>query len=183
MPDHNSYNKYSGFSNLSYNIISHLILNSEADNLWKLLKYSSNDALTKFNLTKAEKAALIYKGQEPSTPYKVLTTQFLDDASDERDTQLRIYTGTIYPENYVQGIIDFRMDLICNNKIAVLSNSQNRLDVMFECIMKSLNGRDIEGLGNLYFNADRRKTNSSGFFNPNKFYVGRAIVMSTNYAG
>jgi translation elongation factor EF-G len=181
MPDHESYNKFSGFSNLPYNIISHLILNDEI--IWKLLYYPENDALVQSNLTKVQKRTLIYKGQDDATPFRVFTTQFMDDSFQERQTQLRVYSGLVVPENYVQGVIDYRIDVMCHNKISILDTTENRLDVMFEHIMNALNGRDIESLGKLYFNADRRRTNSSALFNPNDYYIGRGIIMSTNYAG
>ena len=144
------YNKFAGFSNLSYNIITHLISNDEV--IWRLLKNSTNDALTKPNLSIAEKRALIYKGQSDSTPYRVFTSMFIDDAFQAEQTQIRVYTGRVNPENYVTAVVDFVVDVICHNKIAILSNAANRLDVMFEHVMNALNGRDIESLGRLYFN-------------------------------
>ena len=158
-----------------------MILNDET--LWKLLQYPTNDALSKADLTTAQKGALIYRGQEDSTPFRVFTSPFLDDAFDEKQTQIRIYSGTIVPETYVTGIVDFNIDLLCHNKIQILNSAQHRLDVAFENVMQALNGRNIESLGVLYFNEDRRRTNQSGWFKPNDYYVGRRIVMSANYVG
>lgn len=176
--DHD-YNKFTGFSYLSYNIISHLINNDDV--LWKVLKFPNSNALSQPNLSLADKRALIYKGQTDSTPYRVFTTPFMDDAFQEQQTQIRIYTGRVTPENYVTSVVDFVIDVICHNKIAILNNASNRLDVMFEHIMQALNGRNIESLGNLYFNKDRRYSGSgSNYFKPNDYYIGYHIVMSAN---
>jgi hypothetical protein len=175
------YNKFIGFSGLSYNIISHLINND--DTLWKMLKFPTSDALSKPNLTKSEKSALIYKGQEDSTPFRVFTSPFVDDAVEMRQAQIHIYTGRVNPENYVTSVVDFVCDILCHNKIAILSNAANRLDVMFEHVMNALNGRDIESLGRLYFNAARSRGNGSRFIKPNDYYIGYQIVMSANFAG
>jgi len=175
------YNKFTGFSNLPYNIISNLILNDEE--IWKLLNFPTNDALAQPNLTLAQKGALIYKGQEDSTLFRVFTTPFVDDAFEARQTHLHIYPVKVYPENYVMGVVDFAIDIICHNKIAILSNASNRLDVMFEHIMKALNGSDIESVGTLYFNADRQHSGSvSKLMRVNNFYTGYRIIMSVNYA-
>jgi hypothetical protein len=181
MPDYTSYNQFDGFSQLSYNIITHLILNDSV--LWNLLKYPTADALSQTTLGTPQKVALIYKGQTDFTPYRVFTTPFIDDAFDLQQTQLRVYTARVYPETYVTSVVDFAIDIICHNKIAILSSAQNRLDVMFEHIMQALNGRDIESLGKMYFNADRNSRNSSVITKFNSFYIGYRIVMSANYAG
>ena len=49
-----SYNQYDGLQNFTLLIIQHLMLNNE--DIWKLLKYDTQDALEKPNLTREEKA-------------------------------------------------------------------------------------------------------------------------------
>lgn len=184
MPDYTSYNRFSGFSNLSYNIISQLILNDEV--LWRLLKHNTPDALSQTDLTQAQKAALVYKGQTDVESYKVFTTPFIDTAFDEQQTQLRVYTGRVFPDTYVTATVDFVLDIICHNKIAILSNAANRLDVAFEHIMQALNGRDVASLGKLYFNNTGGNGHSgsvSNFIKPNNFYIGYRVIMSVDYVG
>ena len=172
------YNKFYGFSDLSYNIISHLILNDEM--IWKLIKFPTNDAHTKADLTIAEKATLIYKGQSDSTPFRVFTVPFVDDSFEEEQTQLRVFTHRVDPRSYVVATVDFAIDIMCHNKIAILSTAKNRVDLMFEHVMGALNGRDIKSVGNLYFNAQQSPRNRCDLIYFNKYYQGFRIIMSTN---
>jgi hypothetical protein len=175
------YNQFTGISNLPYNIIGKVLTTNE--NIWKLLKYPGNDALSKTNLTLAEKRVMMYKGEEITTtsPYRVFTVRFVDDAFELEQTQLRVYIGRISPSNSVRGKVDFGIDVMCHNKIAILNTYQNRCDVLFEEIMKTLNGKEIGGLGNLYFNVDASSTNVANLSYFNEWYQGYRIVMSTNY--
>ena len=50
------YNSLSALPNAPYNILKYLAQNNE--NIWKLLKYNSYDALSKPNLTMEEKLSL-----------------------------------------------------------------------------------------------------------------------------
>ena len=63
---------------MSYEILKYLILNNE--DIWKLLKYTTPDALSKPNLTLAEKTALIYNGETDASPYRVFRQSCADDA-------------------------------------------------------------------------------------------------------
>ena len=60
-----SYNKYSLLPNVSYNIATYLINNTNAELICRLLNYTTPDAWNSTvnpNLTKAQKGAMIYKG-------------------------------------------------------------------------------------------------------------------------
>jgi hypothetical protein len=178
-----SYNQYAGYSKIPSKIMEYLIFNNES--LWKLCKYNSSDALTESNLTVAEKRALVYGGQPDSSPYRVFTVKFTDDDIEKRQTQIRIYMARVYPKNAQIGMIDFCIDVFCHNKIAVLSYpgyKPNRYDVMFEEIMKTLNGKDIKTLGRLFFNGSSNSRQSADLvsFDKNNWFQGYQIRMSTN---
>jgi hypothetical protein len=176
------YNQYTGYSEIPYKIMSHLMLNN--DILWKLCKYPEPNALSQTNLTLAEKRALVYGGQSDSTPYRVFTVKYTDDAVELMQTQMRIYMARVYPKNYVTGMVDVFIDVFCHNKIAVLSDSKhrNRYDIMFEEVMKTLNGKNVDTLGNLFFNGEANNRNSAELvsFDNNKWFQGYQIRMSVN---
>jgi hypothetical protein len=178
-------NLYAGYSQIPYKVMTHLMNNNE--NLWKLLKYSDLDALQKPNLSLAQKRALIYNPSTPSNEYRLYTTRFIDVAVTEEIARLHIYMGRVDPANAQIGTIDIVFDAFCHNKIAILTYPNykpNRYDVMFEELMKTLNGKDVETLGRLYFN--RRGAggahNGAGLiaFSQDGTYQGYRIVMSVN---
>ena len=170
------YNQFDGFYNYSYEIIVHLLQNDEM--VWKLLYYPDSDAFSKPNLDLPTKANLIYKGQSDATPFRVFTVPFMDDSYEKETTQLRIFTWDVFPKNYVTAISSFAIDIFTHNKIAVLSTGKNRLDLMFEHIMKALNGKNIGSLGKLYFNAEASRNNRMNHLHVNKYYFGNRIIMS-----
>ena len=45
------YNSLSALPTIPYNILTYLATSTDAENLWKLLKYNGYDALSKPNLT------------------------------------------------------------------------------------------------------------------------------------
>ena len=99
-----AYAKYSILPDLAYNIIEYLISSSEAEIIWKLLKYDDVNAWNKPNLTLDEKRALIYPGGEHSENYRVFLDFVMDDAVDKEATYLRIYPAQVYPQNRTIGI-------------------------------------------------------------------------------
>jgi hypothetical protein len=179
-----AYNQYAGYSQIPYKIMEYLMTTNE--NLWRLCAYPESDALSpsRLNLTIAQKRALIYGGQTDSTPYRVFTVKYTDDAVERVQTQIRIYMNRVYPKDYVVGMIDFCIDVFCHNKIAVLTYpgyKPNRYDVMFEEVMKTLNGKDVDTLGRLFFNAEANGRNSAELvsFDSKHWFQGYQIRMST----
>lgn len=182
--DHD-YNQFAGFSQIPYKIMEYLMTTNE--NIWKLLKYPSHDALKQTNLTSTQKRTLIYRPDVQSDAYRLFTVRFVEDAVLPEVTRLHIYIGKTNPFNAQVGTVDIIFDVFCHNKIAVLSYPgyrPNRYDVIFEELMKTLNGKDVDTLGRLYFNRGGLSHNSgaSGVlsFSKDNIYQGRQIIMSVN---
>lgn len=185
-----SYNQYAGFAQIPYKIMEYLMVSNTS--IWKLLKYPQSNALQQPDLTMTEKRALVYGGQPVTTennPYRLYTVRFIDDAMTEQVTHLHIYINRVVPQNAQVGTVDICFDAFCHNKIAVLSYPNykpNRYDMMFEELMKTLNGKDVDTLGRLYFNGDGLSRASNArlmSFSKDNVYQGYGIVMSVNYAG
>ena len=175
-----SYNQYDGLQNFTLLIIQHLMLNNE--DIWKLLKYDTQDALEKPNLTREEKAKLIYHGASGGDmdDYRVFRTPYLDDLTTNQQAQLRVYLESITPDTRLYGTVDVNIEVICHVKMIELNDYQNRAESIVWQVIKTLNGADVGGIGKLFFDRngsfyDLIKMNR---YNNRNFY-GYTITMST----
>ena len=175
-----SYNQYDGLQNFTLLIIQHLMLNNE--DIWKLLKYDTQDALEKPNLTREQKAKLIYPGATGGDmdDYRVFRTPYLDDLTTNQQAQLRVYLESITPDTRLYGTVDVNIEVICHVKMIELNDYQNRAESIVWQVIKTLNGADVGGIGKLFFDRngsfyDLIKMNR---YNNRNFY-GYTITMST----
>ena len=156
------------------------MLNNE--DIWKLLKYDTQDALEKPNLTREEKAKLIYPGASGGDmdDYRVFRTPYLDDLTTNQQAQLRVYLESITPDTRLYGTVDVNIEVICHVKMIELNDYQNRVESIVWQVIKTLNGADVGGIGKLFFDRsgsfyDLIKMNR---YNNRNFY-GYTITMST----
>lgn len=175
-----SYNQYDGLQNFTLFIIQHLMLNNE--DIWKLLKYDTQDALERPNLTREEKASLIYPGASGGDmdDYRVFRTPYLDDLTTNQQAQLRVYLESITPDTLLYGTVDVNIEVICHVKMIELNDYQNRAESIVWQVIKTLNGANVGGIGKLFFDRngsfyDLIKMNR---YNNRNFY-GYTITMST----
>lgn len=173
-----SYNSYTSLRSVCYKIIEYLMLNN--DELWKLLKYNTEDALFKENLTMKEKAALIYTGKGDSSDFRVFRSPYIDDVFDKECAQLRIYMESISPDNPVYGTLDVNLEVVSHIKIVDLANYENRLEIMLQQLLQTLNGVYIGGIGKFVFDRDISFYDlcKMNLYNNRNFY-GYSLVMST----
>jgi hypothetical protein len=148
------YNKFEKFPSLSYNCINYLVDNN--DMIWKLLSYTDKDAYkndsTHPNLTKAQKGALIYKGDSANERnFRVFMDFGQDIAWTEQVTVLRITPTKLIPKSYVYGNVSMALEVYTHYLINQLSNYQTRLNMITQQLIETLNGQEIGGLGRLYF--------------------------------
>ena len=176
-----SYNTYVEFPELSYNCISYLVDSSDAEILWRLLKYNDNDAwrldTDHPNLTKAEKGALIYSGEANDDEFRVFLDIGADTAVTKEMTTLRVSPLTLNPSNYVLGRVVMSFEIYSHFHINTLSNKKTRTDMIVQNILKNLNGQEVDGIGRLAFNQRCRMTTIGKV--P---YKGRSLTM-TNWLG
>lgn len=140
--------------NISYKIIQHLMTDERAEMLWKLLKYQDADAWQQPNLTKEEKAALIYNGQPDQSEYSVFLDFMMDDADTEMKTFLRIYPSEVYPTNRTTGLCNVTFEVYTHSQINHLSNYTTRVDIIIQTLLEVLNGADVGGVGVLFFDRE-----------------------------
>jgi hypothetical protein len=154
------YNKYEEFPHLSYNCIAYLIANNEI--LWKLLNYNSSNALSQPNLSRTQKAALIYNGQSDEF---ATSRVFLDEGQDNPVTGeisfVRIFPYVLEPINYKYGQIVMCFEIFSHYKINHLSNYTVRVDSIVQTLLETLNGADITGMGRLFFDKSANRMNTA----------------------
>lgn len=175
------YNQYKLLPMMQYNIAEYLMLNNE--NIWKLLKYPENSALTKSDLTLPEKSKLIYQGEPDANGFRVFFTDYIDDSFTDQCSILRIFPEIITPKNAVLSTITFRIEVFSHVKIQMLNNYTTRNVALLQQVLETINGRPINGVGVLGFDRmgcpyDKSYLNISN----SKNYTGYSILISTHIA-
>lgn len=89
------YNSLSALPYIPYNILVYLARQDGAEDLWKLLKYNSYDALSKPNLTFDQKLELIWRNG-PQEKFGVFFTPLVEDAICESKCVFKIYDYYIH---------------------------------------------------------------------------------------
>ena len=84
------YNSFSALPGIPYNIITHLALSKDAENLWKMLKYNEYNALEQPNLTFEEKMQLVWK-EGPQENFGVFLTNVIGDDIPEAKCVLKCF--------------------------------------------------------------------------------------------
>jgi hypothetical protein len=144
-----SYARYDVFDSLSYLCIDYLMDNDEM--VWKLLKYNTPDAWNKPDLTKEEKAALIYNGGDNTALYSVFMDSGQPDVQTAEKSEIRIYPYDLYPDNRVWGTIKIMFEIYANYHVNTLSNYRTRVDMIAKRFLQVFNGAEIGGIGRMHF--------------------------------
>lgn len=173
-----AYNDFSQFSELSYNCIKFLMDNNEL--IWKLLKYSDPDAWSKSNLSQAEKASLIYSGQQDTSQYHVFMDGKQPDVLMSEVSLLRIAPHYAIGINRTVGVIEMSMEVFSHYKVNHLSNYTTRIDSMTQQLLSVFNGANVGGLGLMTF--DKMADQSSRLFQAGQIPFGGKQIIFSNYS-
>lgn len=171
--------------------------------IWKMLKYNTNDCLEqKFDkkkgefvpikkwLTFDERKAMIWDGSQAdegqcSLFLKPLIGTSLNTA--EMQTQIRLYRISTMPINQYEGVLCYEFDIITNERTCLVERNKElmeRTDLIENTLLSVLNGRDI-GVGTGYLTFNKELTRSCGSMlniNNSKTLYGRSIVFGLDYA-
>lgn len=183
--DRVAYNLFPGYDEIPYQIINHLMDNNEL--IWKLLKYDTADAWKdesdggRPNLSKKEKASLIYNGEEETTNYRVFMDTGQPDAVTKEMTILRISHWHISPKTRTNGIITVSFQVYAHYKVNHLSNYKTRNDVIVNQLLETMNGINLKsGLGALFFDG-KRELSDRLIVTGQIPFIGKQLFMSMNY--
>ena len=204
-----AFNRYTNLDNIEWKIIDYLVKNKSkyANYLWKILKYDTEDCLTKADLTEKEKWALVYKNNGESTQYRVFMTPFTDDAWEQQSSHLHIYVYGINPMSHITGKVHVCFECIIHNKISNIYGDaseynpntnpvelddngnpvieyKSRATEMLKDIIAALNGEMVNAIGVLQFNEELSPydTAKATLWNGKNFF-GYRIIMTSLISG
>jgi len=173
------YAKYDLLPKLSYNIISNLMNNSDAEIIWKLLSDKTPAAWDIDDLTKAEKRELIYDGIKAAQDCAVFLDSGMDEVISKERIYLRIYPYSVTPDTPYRGIIDVAFEMLCHNNINTLSNYTTRVDSVVAALLRCLNGADVESVGAMFFDAGKSGSRMDKLQNFNQIpFKAKILIMS-----
>ena len=174
------FNKFTSLPYIPFRIIMALL---ENDDFCKLMYYNTADALSKPNLTIAQKRKLIWDGQDDMDNYNIFMTNVQPKEETINRTILKVYRYNSEPYTQVGAIVTYRFDLLYGSKIPLVKYNGitcNRGDVIEMEIMKTLNGTDVAGVGFLQYNRELTSLCQSQVGIGNNYtFTGLSIVMGT----
>ena len=179
------YNQHTALRFISEKIIYHLIENNEI--IWKLLKYDTDDALSKADLTRQEKIALIYKGMDMKTDgFKVFRQPYVDDAELTDTSMIRVFVSNIIPSNRVVSDLGVTVECLVHNKNIMIKSDlpdityENRLELLLQQVIECLNGAEISGTGKLFFDMEGNYLTKAtiGVYNNRNYHGFRIVFVS-----
>ena len=186
------FNNFSEMPDFPYKIIEVLLTDTsqDAEDFWKLLKYTEVNALKQKNLTLKEKKAMIWQGESIEQNFNVFLKPLIGSAMDsaEAQTQLRLYRYNTVPTTQFEAIVCFEADFVTNEKTSLVRRNKilcERTDVMEALFLSVMNGRDIEiGSGVFQFNRElSRSCNSQLNIGNSKSFYGRSLILALQFVG
>lgn len=176
------FNTFDSMPFIPYNIVAHLANDPVADDLFKLLKYNTYDAISQPSLSLKEKMSMIYKNQPQQNDYNIFLNRLVEDEETAERTILKVYKNNSDPVSAQISTICYEFDILVGAKIPMVDYQGipcRRTDVMETLLMQSLNGADVQGVGWLQFNGQlSRYCKSAMGIGNNTNYEGTAIVMA-----
>lgn len=176
------YNQLTSMPYVPYRIISHLAQDVKANDLWKLLKYNTEDALSKPNLTLEEKLSLVCKNNSDQNECGFFLTRLVENEQLEERSIIKLYKVNTLPEDIYRAICVYSFDILTGAKTTVVDYNGypcSRLDVMETILIQSLNGVYVGGVGELQYS--RELTRSCGAVygvGNNTNYQGNSVVLA-----
>lgn len=143
------YNQSINLEEIANTLIEYIYAYENNDDIFKLLKYDTMDALSQPNLTFEEKIEL----KQPLEDFNksgIILSRFTSIVVEDTVTQIRIYIQGDRYSNNVLSDVAVGIEVICHNDIILLKNGINRLLRMKTLIQQAINGENI-GLGRLYY--------------------------------
>ena len=177
--EYNSMNRYENLDSIETKILQHLIYSNtkHANNFWKLLKYSTLNALSEPDLTIEERLQLVNNDSGYPTDKRVFLSPFIDDAWSAQCSSVYIFTERIKPINAQTSYVIVTVEIITHAKVAIVNGDgdpvlndqanpndsdaegniivpiKNRETVLVKSILAELNGLYLDGVGYLQMNS------------------------------
>ena len=177
------FNSLSALPYIPYNILVYLARQDGAEDLWKMLKYNSYDALSKPNLSFEEKLKLIWR-KGPQEKYGVFLTPLIEDAICESKCVLKIYDYYIHAKELYTSTLVYAFDFLYGGQMSLIEYDGvpvSRGDLFVNIILTVLNGAEVGGIGKLIFYDDMSRYDLARVTIGNsKTFTGIQLFMSVN---
>lgn len=180
-----TYNRFTNLDVLCWKLIFHLVKSQtkQADIIWKILAYPTQDCLFKPSLTEGERWNLVFTENGEETDSRVFLSPFTDDGFTVQCSMVRFYISRLEPKNELTSTVDVCIETISHSKISLISSNasidnpntnpselnsegeqvvyyKNRGETLLRNILAEFNGLFIDGgIGTLSFNI--QKSNES----------------------
>lgn len=177
------YNSMSALPKALYNILEYLVTAEAAEDIWKMLKYNDYYALSNPNLIMTEKLDLLWREGKQEN-YGVFFTNLIEDAMCVSKCVLKMYHYYTYarPSSYL-ATPTFAFDFLYGGQMSLVEKDGipvNRGDLFINCLLSSLNGANIGGVGTLIFDDEQSRYDAArSVIGNSKTFTGVQIYLST----
>ena len=188
------FNTFKNISKVPYTVVMDYLFYNE--NIWKLIYYTVDEdgkpiarPLERPSLTSKQKRSLIYNGIDDVNKYRVFLSNVpISEEVTGQVQQIRIYRDRVLPKDAFMSNATWTIELPCHNAISTIIVDNiivNRVDLLQEEILETLNGKEIGGIGTLIFSDDspQRMSDRSDFVRFNTQFSGYVFNMSCNWNG
>lgn len=168
---------------------------TSAENIWKLLKYPTYDALSNPNLTLEEKYAMVWSPKQPNYEQENLFNVFLKPLvasalnTAEEQLQLRIYEYMDKPITVFEDIGLYQFEIITQEACCMVYNENDvmcdRTKLIQVYLLDCLNGADL-GVGSSFFTYSAQMNNQVSSImdiNNAKSLFGRTMRLALRFMG
>jgi hypothetical protein len=204
-----SANRFSNLDGIEAKVITHLIdsTTSYAQDIWRLLKYAEETALSKPPLSKEEKEALVFTGNngvpDATKQARVFLAPYVDDAWKEQGSSLYVYVSEICPLTVTLSEIVVNFDIVVHSQTSVVLGNgdpalnpnanpndsdkegnlvvsvKNRATTLLKDVLAEFNGICLDGVGYMFLN-DGKKAKGGvkvSLWNRGSFYGNRVSMV------
>ena len=177
------FNRLTALPKVPYNILSYLALSPSAENIWKMLKYNSYDALSQPNLSFDEKMDLVWR-EGTQEKFGVFFTNLVEDAITESKCIFKCYQYYIHanPNSYNSTVV-YAFDFLYGGNMSLVGYEGvpvNRGDLFIHEVLKTLNGVDVGGVGKLIFDDNQSRYDAGrSVIGDSKKFTGVTLYLST----
>lgn len=169
-------NRLTHIRKLVCNVAEFLMINNEE--IWKILKYSTSDALKQPDLSLKEKKDLTYKANKKEDDCRLFLQLYPNNLTTQMQSRIYIDIANVIPDNNQVSTVTLSIETISHNSMKMLDDTnENRDVVLLQNIVSTLNGHNIQGVTNFFFNRDYGNAIRNVRYDT-KAYSGFNILMS-----
>lgn len=200
---HKGYNTYQNTTDICYKIVQFLLdipyVESGGDfsevsqtgcraDLIKYIFYDNANPLACKLPTLEEKKNLIFNPDKPQKPpikekgYRIFAQSKIIDVQTDSKIELRVYPSMITPVDAFMGDLIISFECWSNMDYQQLKSFQSRTYNMVVCILSALNGRNMAGIGTMFFDKKANAYCNVVSITDNRYNIGHRLTMGVSIA-